>query len=193
MRPEPLLVNGHVGLGNPCLPQGKGRSRNAFWPYSSQNCLQKQGRPSIARVERAHSYRARSASRRTARRPFPTSETACCTSTRDQSSLPSHAFSALTHLLFAGGWPAWTSTARVQRGESATARCASTGDHQAPSPLILPSSLVFPLLEGHPCWSTCVRRLLVLTTHSQRGGCHSLYCAHRGTTALSWGLCERRD
>ena len=83
MRPEPLLVNGHVGLGNPCLPQGKGRSRNAFWPYSSQNCLQKQGRPSIARVERAHSYRARSASRRTARRPFPTSETACCTSTRD--------------------------------------------------------------------------------------------------------------
>jgi hypothetical protein len=27
-----------------------------------------------------------------------------------------------------GGWPDWSPTARVQRGESATARCASTGD-----------------------------------------------------------------
>jgi hypothetical protein len=35
-------------------------------------------------------------------------------------------------------------TARVQRGESSTARCASTGDHQAPSP---PERLRGPLLE----------------------------------------------
>ena len=32
-----------------------------------------------------------------------------------------------------------------------------------------------------------------LFTRIQRGGWHSLYCAHRGTTALSWGLCEHRD
>ena len=29
--------------------------------------------------------------------------------------------------------PDWSSTARVQRGPSETARCASTEDHQAPS------------------------------------------------------------
>ena len=31
------------------------------------------------------------------------------------------------------------------------------------------------------------------STHYQRGGWHSLYCAHRGTTALSCGLGEHRD
>ena len=36
-----------------------------------------------------------------------------------------------------------SSTARVQRGESATARCASTEDHQAPSPPL------FCEQEGH--------------------------------------------
>ncbi len=67
---------------------------------------------------------------------------------------------------------------------SEAVRCASTEDHQAPSPLIpprshashrrvaclvshcacrtiniiIPSSLVFPLLEGHSCWSKCGRR-----------------------------------
>jgi hypothetical protein len=30
-------------------------------------------------------------------------------------------------------------------------------------------------------------------TRFQRGSWHSLHCAHRGTTALSWGLCEHRD
>ena len=36
----------------------------------------------------------------------------------------------LTSLLvtFPKGWPVWSLTARVQRGESSTARCASTGD-----------------------------------------------------------------
>jgi len=35
----------------------------------------------------------------------------------------------------------WSPTARVQRGESATARCASTGDH-----LVCP---LLPLLDDH--------------------------------------------
>jgi hypothetical protein len=40
-------------------------------------------------------------------------------------------------LLFAlKGWPARSSIARVQRGSSEVARCASTEDHQAPSPLL---------------------------------------------------------
>ena len=40
----------------------------------------------------------------------------------------------LTHFRFKGMGADGSSTARVQRGESATARCASTEDHQAPSP-----------------------------------------------------------
>src|SRR5437016_4489471 len=56
--------------------------------------------------------------------------------------------------------------ARVQRGGSATARCASTEDHQAPSPL-------------------CSKHLLKEVVKA------ALHCAHRATTALSWGLCEQ--
>ena len=40
---------------------------------------------------------------------------------------------ARSHPLQEGGLN-WSPTARVQRGESATARCASTEDHQPPSP-----------------------------------------------------------
>jgi len=32
-----------------------------------------------------------------------------------------------------------------------------------------------------------------LLTHIQQGSWCGLYCAHRATTALSWGLCEHRD
>src|SRR5947208_1955693 len=49
--------------------------------------------------------------------------------------------------------------ARVQRGGSATARCASTEDHQAPSPL-------------------CSKHLLKGVVKA------ALHCAHRATTAL---------
>jgi hypothetical protein len=54
------------------------------------------------------------------------------------------------------GWPDWSPTARVQRGESATARCASTGDQQAPSPPLLReqgiSTGVIPPLSS---WGLC--------------------------------------
>ena len=46
------------------------------------------GVPSTARVERAHSYRARSASRRTARHPSHPSEAARCASTGDSPGYP---------------------------------------------------------------------------------------------------------
>src|SRR5713101_1337256 len=48
--------------------------------------------------------------------------------------------SKLAYLLFTGGWPVWSPTARVQRGPSEAARCASTGDQQA--------TLVPPLLTA---------------------------------------------
>jgi len=72
------------------------------------------GRSSNARVERAPSQRARSASRRTTRLPFPIPLQAC--------SLP-----------LIGMGAEWSSIARVQRGPSEAARCASTEDHQPPS------------------------------------------------------------
>ena len=49
-------------------------------------------------------------------------------------------FSVSSILSFMGGWPGGFPSARVQRGESATARCASTGNRQAVLPLFL-----FPL------------------------------------------------
>ncbi len=36
---------------------------------------------------------------------------------------------------FPKGWPDWPPTVRVQRGESSTARCASTGDEWATPPI----------------------------------------------------------
>jgi transposase InsO family protein len=59
-------------------------------------------------------------------------------------------------------------------------RVARAEDHQAPSPLILPSSLVFPLLEGHPCWSMCGRRTRPFLGRAFRGaqdqrGCPSSF------------------
>ena len=56
-------------------------------------------------------------------------------------------------LLFAlKGWPARSSIARVQRGSSEVARCASTEDHQAPSPLLFreQDQATLPLLFQHP-------------------------------------------
>ena len=35
--------------------------------------------------------------------------------------------------------------------------------------------------------------LTQLFTRTQQGGWYGLYCAHRATTVLSWGLCEHRD
>src|SRR6267143_6592827 len=53
-----------------------------------------------------------------------------------------------------GGWPDWSPTARVQRGSSETARCASTGDQQAtlsplpaqspPMPILFQQHIRFP-------------------------------------------------
>jgi hypothetical protein len=37
------------------------------------------------------------------------------------------------------------------------------------------------------------RAISLLFTRIQRGGWCGLHCAHRATTALSWGLCEHRD
>ena len=52
----------------------------------------------------------------------------------------------------------WSPTARVQRGSSETARCTSTGDHQA-CPLILLPSLLVTLFKGWPgSVPTCARR-----------------------------------
>ena len=51
---------------------------------------------------------------------------------RGRSGYPSHP-SKLARCPFRGGADG-SSIARVQRGESATARCASTEDHQAPAP-----------------------------------------------------------
>jgi len=33
----------------------------------------------------------------------------------------------------------------------------------------------------------------LLVTSNKRGGWCGLHCAHRATTASSWGLCEHRD
>jgi hypothetical protein len=53
----------------------------------------------------------------------------------------------------------------TQRGPSEAARCASTGDHQAP---------------------------LFGSKHLLKGVVEvALHCAHRATTVLSWGLCEQ--
>jgi len=78
---------------------------------------------------------------------------------RGRSGYPSHP-SKLARCPFRGGADG-SSTARVQRGEPATARCASTEDHQSPAPHlfreqedgqatlpILPSSLVVPSRMG---------------------------------------------
>ena len=47
-----------------------------------------------------------------------------------------HVFTGPQCLLvtFPKGWPVWSHTARVQRGESSTARCASTGDEWVTPP-----------------------------------------------------------
>ena len=62
---------------------------------------------------------------------------------------PSPSFQTRSFLL-TGGWPAWSPTARVQRGPSEAARCASTGDQQAtlPSPLRGPPRI--PCRFGSP-------------------------------------------
>jgi len=49
--------------------------------------------------------------------------------------------SKLARFPFTGGWPAWSPTARVQRAPSERARCASTGDQQAPLPIFSCGSL----------------------------------------------------
>jgi hypothetical protein len=63
--------------------------------------------------------------------------------------------------LLPGGRTRWSPTARVQRGSSQTARCASTGDHLV-CPHILPPSLLaslqgwglidLPLRASSECW-----------------------------------------
>jgi hypothetical protein len=88
----------------------------------------------------------------------------------------------------------WSPTARIQRGSSETARCTSTGDHLV-CPLILLPSLLVSLFGGLPDrFSTArgEREPSILSSPSfQRGGQMVLACAHRGTTVLSWGLCEQ--
>ena len=58
-------------------------------------------------------------------------------------SLPSPTSSPIS--LF-GGWPVRSPTARVQRGPSQAARCASTGDQQASLPLLYSNNLFTPAL-----------------------------------------------
>jgi hypothetical protein len=111
--------------------------------------------------------------------------------------------------------------ARVQRGESATARCASTEDCRVfslPAALVylFNGSLVDPLARAsnehvstmfppsllvslswkgtHVGLRAAVERGgTSLFTCIQRGGWSGFHCAHRATTAPPWGLCEHRD
>ena len=71
---------------------------------------------------------------------------------------------------------------------SETARCASTGDHQARPLIFLPSSLAYPLSEGHPCWSTCGRR-----TRPFSGRAFREHRTNVGALPIfsSWRLCEQ--
>ena len=63
--------------------------------------------------------------------------------------------------------------------------------------------LLFPSLHHHTfspkgvaglSFTTRIGRAIsLLFTRIQRGGWCDLHCAHRATTASSWGLCEHRD
>ena len=46
-----------------------------------------------------------------------------------------------------GGWPVWPPIARVQRGPSKAARCASTGGQQATLPILPLTDVPFPWLS----------------------------------------------
>jgi len=82
--------------------------------------------PFTARIERPPLYRGGSAS------------------TEDYWSRPSSSMSMLSSLLLllSRGWSVWSPTARVQRGPSEAARCASTGPHG------FSQSIFFPLGGG---------------------------------------------
>jgi hypothetical protein len=54
--------------------------------------------------------------------------------------------------------------------------------------MIPPSSLVFPLLEEHPCWSKCARRTRPFSGRAFRE--HRTYVGVL-PIILSWGLCEQ--
>ena len=112
--------------GSPVDPRVRASNEGLpTFPYLSQREWPKL--PSTARIERAHSYRARSASKEGTWLLLPhPSQTARCANIMVLPSL----------LVFPlGGWPDWSPTARVQRGPSEAARCASTGDQQATLPL----------------------------------------------------------
>jgi hypothetical protein len=68
------------------------------------------------------------------------------------------------------GGLAFSQRARVQRGESSTARCASTGNRQA--------AFLFPLF----LFSLVLKGVAKV----------ALYCAHRTSTVSSCAFCEQR-
>ena len=77
-------------------------------------------------------------------------------------------------------------TARVQRGPSEAARCASTEDHQAPS---------LPFHRGGSASKNSTRPLSAcsrLACFSSKGSSRTVFhCAHRTSTVLSCAFCEQ--
>jgi len=115
-----------------------------------------------AAVERAHSYRARSGSKGSARVPF-------------------HHFHRARSASKKGTWP-------LPSDPSETARCTSTGVHLV-CPLMHLLSLCVPRaqeINGPPSPFL----LNSLTTSPKGAGSWGLNCARRTTTALSWGFRE---
>ena len=137
----PPLLEGH-----PCWSTC-GRNACPHLPILSEGA----GIVSTARIEGPLLYRGASASTETSQLPrLPPSQGARSESTgptwvsflffivqvlehRKLSNLPSHAPPTLSPPL-TGGWPVWAPTARVQRGPSQAARCASKGVQQATLP-----------------------------------------------------------
>jgi len=99
------------------------------------------------------------------------------------------------------GWPGRSSIARVERAHSDRARSASRRTIRLPFSsralrehrrLFQAASVIF--LSGDArCRFYCARRTRPFRffTFSRGSRQTVLHCAHRATTALSWGLCEQ--